>query len=62
MIKINITNYLNEEAYYTLCEEFEEMIKKNKFEVKILNRTKIRFQITVFSLGPGLYVVAGSLG
>lgn len=46
MIKINITNYLNEEAYYTLCEEFEEMIKKNKFEVKKLAKNLFEVAFT----------------
>ena len=46
MIKINITNYLNEEAYYTLCEEFEEMIKKTKFEVKKLAKNLFEVAFT----------------
>lgn len=46
MIKINITNYFNEEAYYTLCEEFEEMIKKNKFEVKKLAKNLFEVAFT----------------
>ena len=46
MIKINITNYLNEDAYYTLCEEFEEMIKKNKFEVKKLAKNLFEVAFT----------------
>ncbi len=46
MIKINITNYLNEEAYYTLCVEFEEIIKKNKIEVKKLAKNLFEVAFT----------------
>lgn len=46
MIKINITNYLNEEAYYNLCVEFEEMIKKNKIEVKKLAKNLFEVAFT----------------
>ena len=46
MIKNNITNYLNEEAYYTLCEEFEEIIKKNKVQVKKLAKNLFEVAFT----------------
>ena len=46
MIKNNIMNYLNEEAYYTLCEEFEEIIKKNKVQVKKLAKNLFEMAFT----------------